>query len=55
MRKLTDERDMWVNVRMRRLLAEDFCPACGKHRVLHDDKACSMRFVKEEEEVVACA
>lgn len=53
-------RDQWINARMRKLLADDFCPACGKHNVLHDDKKCTMRFVKEigsriAEEETACA
>jgi hypothetical protein len=43
-------RDQWINARMRKLLAEDFCPTCGKHKVLHDDKKCTMRFVKEDHE-----
>jgi hypothetical protein len=40
-------------VRMRKLLADDYCPQCGKHRVLHNDKACNMRFVSEEAELEA--
>ena len=53
-------RDQWINARMRKLLAEDFCPACGKHNVLHNDKQCTMRYVKETgkriaEEELACA
>jgi hypothetical protein len=39
----------WINTRMRKLLAEDFCPVCGKHRKLHDNDACPMRYVKEED------
>lgn len=53
-RRLTDSPAMWTNARMRKLLADDFCPKCGKHAVLHDDKKCDMRFVKYEE-VEACA
>ena len=50
-RKLMDRRtgrDQWINIRMRKLLADAFCPACGKHNVLHDDKKCNLRYVKEE-------
>ena len=48
-------RDNWTNTRMRALLADDFCPKCTKHRMLHDDKLCSMRFVIEEESCVSSA
>jgi len=38
-----------INAGMKKLLAENFCPSCGKHNVLHDDEQCSMRWEKEEE------
>ena len=41
-------RDQWINARMKKLLADDFCPACGKHNVLHDEKKCNLSYVKEE-------
>ena len=47
-------RDQWVNARMKKLLAEDYCPACGKHNVLHNDKKCTMRYTKQETEEEAC-
>lgn len=48
-------RANWINVRMRKLLADDFCPECTKHRMLHDDKSCGMRFILEEEPCVSFA
>jgi hypothetical protein len=44
-------RDQWINARMKKLLSEDYCPACGKHNVLHNDKNCTMRYTKQETEV----
>jgi len=44
-------RDQWINARMKKLLADAFCPACGRHNVLHDDKKCAMRYTKEESNV----
>ena len=51
-------RDQWINARvqlrfpwrcrMKKLLADAFCPACGRHNVLYDDKKCAMRYTKEE-------
>jgi len=41
-------RDQWINARMKKLLADAFCPACGRHNVLHNDKKCAMRYTKEE-------
>lgn len=38
----------WVNVRMRALLADAFCPRCGAHNKLHDNDACGMRYIPEE-------
>jgi len=48
-------RDNWTNERMRKLLADNFCPKCTKHRMLHDNEKCSMRFIKEEETCVSSA
>ena len=47
-------RDQWINARMKKLLSEDYCPACGKHNVLHNDKNCTMRYTKQETEEEAC-
>ena len=46
-----DQEVNWTNVRMRKLLAEDFCPECGKHKVLHNNDACPMSYAKKEEEL----
>lgn len=48
-RMLSDAPDNWINVRMKALLAEDFCPSCGKHNKLHDDNKCEMRWNPEED------
>ena len=45
-----DAQENWINIRMRALLADDFCPECGKHKRMHDDKKCLMRWTSEEEE-----
>ena len=45
-----DAQENWINIRMRALLADDFCPECGKHKRMHDDKKCLMRWTPEEEE-----
>ena len=44
-------KEEWINERMKKLLAEDFCPRCSKHKTLHDDTACGMRWEKEEETI----
>ena len=54
------QRDEWINTRMRRLLHNDleysqanavytdhFCPKCKTHRMVHDDKVCTMRYEEE--------
>lgn len=46
-----DAQENWINIRMRALLADDFCPECGKHKRMHDDKKCLMRWTSEEEEI----
>ena len=38
----------WINVRMRKLLARDFCPVCGLLPADHDDERCEQRYTKEE-------
>lgn len=50
---MSDEQNDWIVTRMRKLLASDFCPRCGKHKALHDNETCNMRFVPDEEEVYA--
>ena len=48
----------WANTRMRQVLLNDvgytyanarlksnYCPKCTKHRMVHDDNACNMRYV----------
>ena len=50
----------WANTRMRQVLLNDvgytyanarlksnYCPKCTKHRMVHDDNACNMRYEEE--------
>ncbi len=55
----------WANTRMRQVLLNDvgytyanarlksnYCPKCTKHRMVHDDNACNMRYEEESNESV---
>lgn len=61
---LSDERTNWINERMKKLLLSDlgysrantaleahFCPSCKKHKDIHDDVKCSMRFEEKTQDV----
>ena len=59
-----DKRDNWVNERMKSLLINDeddgqytranaaleanYCPTCKKHKDMHNDEKCNMRFEEAE-------
>ena len=58
----------WANTRMRQVLLNDvgytyanarlksnYCPKCTKHRMVHDDNTCNMRYEEESNATLSSA
>ena len=57
---MSDKRTDWINTRMQQLPEEEGvararakllsyrCPECGKHKDMHNDEKCLMRFEEAE-------
>jgi ribosomal protein S27AE len=43
-------KDGWINERMKRLYAMQFCPRCGLLPSTHDDYACDMHYEEDTNE-----
>lgn len=45
---MADLKELWINERMKRLYAMQFCPRCGLLPREHRNDECDMRYSKEE-------